>query len=117
MDPLRGEIKKAIFTIMNHILPAKGLLPMHCSANTDGTNSALFFGLSGTENTFRDPDRALVGMMNMDGLKRAFNFEGGCYAANQSIKERRARYLCHHEDEGYNLENVVLNADGTRTWQ
>ncbi len=112
-----GEIKKAIFTIMNHILPAKGLLPMHCSANTDGTNSALFFGLSGTGKTTlsADPERALVGDdehgWSNEGV---FNFEGGCYAKliNLSKKDEPAIFATTMM-RGTILENVVLNADGT----
>jgi len=112
-----GEIKKAIFTIMNHILPAKGLLPMHCSANTDGVNSALFFGLSGTGKTTlsADPERALVGDdehgWSDEGV---FNFEGGCYAKliNLSKKDEPAIFATTRM-KGTILENVVLNADGT----
>ena len=112
-----GEIKKAILTIMNHILPAKGLLPMHCSANTDGANSALFFGLSGTGKTTlsADPERALVGDdehgWSDEGV---FNFEGGCYAKliNLSKKDEPAIFATTMM-RGTILENVVLNADGT----
>ena len=112
-----GEIKKAIFTIMNHILPAKGLLPMHCSANTDGTNSALFFGLSGTGKTTlsADPERALVGDDEHGWSEEGvFNFEGGCYAKliNLSKKDEPAIFATTRM-RGTILENVVLNADGT----
>ena len=58
-----GEIKKSIFTAMNLMLPGKGILPMHCSANTTGSNTAVFFGLSGTGKTTlsADPNVRLVG--------------------------------------------------------
>jgi len=112
-----GEIKKAIFTIMNHILPAKGLLPMHCSANTDGEKSALFFGLSGTGKTTlsADPNRALVGDDEHGWSDNGvFNFEGGCYAKLIRLsKEDEPAIYATTRMPGSILENVILNADGT----
>ena len=112
-----GEIKKAIFTIMNHILPMDGMLPMHCSANTDGKNAALFFGLSGTGKTTlsADPDRALVGDDEHGWSDSGvFNFEGGCYAKLIGLSEEdEPAIFATTKIPGSILENVVLNADGT----
>ena len=112
-----GEIKKAIFTIMNHILPSKGLLPMHCSAYTDGENAALFFGLSGTGKTTlsADSNRALVGDDEHGWSDNGvFNFEGGCYAKLIRLSEEdEPAIYATTKMPGSILENVVLNADGS----
>jgi phosphoenolpyruvate carboxykinase (ATP) len=125
-----GENKKSVFTLLNYLLPEKGVMPMHCSANHalgDLAQTAVFFGLSGTGKTTLSaaPDRTLIGDDEHGWSERGtFNFEGGCYAktinlsaeAEPEIYATTRRFATVVENMVYDPETLELDfADASLT--
>ncbi|MGF1669230.1 MAG: phosphoenolpyruvate carboxykinase (ATP), partial [Balneolaceae bacterium] len=111
-----GEVKKGIFSVMNYLLPKKGIMAMHCSANMDKKGkTAVYFGLSGTGKTTlsADSSKILIGDdehgWSDEGI---FNFEGGCYAKTIHLSpENEPEIYATTKMPGTILENVILNED------
>ncbi len=113
-----GENKKSVFTLLNYLLPEKGIMPMHCSANHaigDTGDSAVFFGLSGTGKTTlsADPGRILVGDDEHGWSENGiFNFEGGCYAKTINLDAAaEPEIYATTERFGSVVENMVFDPE------
>ena len=113
-----GENKKSVFTLLNYLLPEKGVMPMHCSANHaigDPADSAIFFGLSGTGKTTlsADPSRMLIGDDEHGWSNTGiFNFEGGCYAKTINLSaEAEPEIYATCSKPGTVIENMVFDPE------
>ena len=109
-----GEMKKGVFTIMNYLMPKRGVLSMHCSATADRVTgrSSILFGLSGTGKTTlsADPKRLLVGDdEHCWSDKGVFNIEGGCYAKTIDLTNENEPDIFQALHFGALLENVILD--------
>jgi phosphoenolpyruvate carboxykinase (ATP) len=119
-----GSVKKLMFTVMNYMLPAEGILPLHCSANEGpGGDIALLLGLSGTGKTTlsADPRRALLGDDEHGWSDNGVaNFEAGCYAKLINLRADKEPEIwdavfhkAPYQEHGAIVENTMMYPDGT----